>query len=147
MRLRPAPCEKVMFSRASVNNRLTGTDSSMKLRRRSVSEPFWVAGGGAGGASGDGRDLDRPSTRWRKSPTGLRGRVTAKEDVNLPFIVSPIPPGRNDFRARLGLDTTSGKLYRRLRKSAGDFSSPRAFPSCVRQRDAQVDCVRCRRPA
>src|ERR1700674_5984506 len=94
-----------MLSRASVDQRLTGTDSSMKQSRRPVSEPFWDAGGGAAGTSGAGRGLDPRSTRCRKSPTGLRGRVAAKERVNLPFIVSPIPALRNDFRARFGLDS------------------------------------------
>src|ERR1700738_5215738 len=105
-----------MLSRASVDQRLTGTDSSMKLSRRSVSAPFWAvvdrAGGGggewAGGTAADGRGFDPRSTRCRKSPTGLSGRVTAKEDINLPFIVSPIAAPRNDFCARSALDSPVG---------------------------------------
>src|ERR1700674_4608252 len=93
-----------MLSRASVDHRLTGTDSSMKLSRRSVSEPFCRFGRGAAVTSTDGVGFDRLSTRCRKSPTGLRGRETANEEVNLPFILSPNPTPRNDFRSRLGLD-------------------------------------------
>src|SRR5450759_3315451 len=99
MRWRPAPCENVTLSCASVDQRLTGTDSNMKLRRRSVSSPLWRTGG----VFSAGRDLNLPSRRLRKVPNGFSGWVTMEGEVNLPLILSPIPRGRNDFRAGQGL--------------------------------------------
>src|SRR4051812_47740997 len=97
MRWRPAPCEKVMLRRASVDQRFTGTDSSMKLSRRSDSEPFCRAV--AGGVGPGGRGLSLLNARLRRLPSGLSGRVTSKEGVNLHFSFSPIGPTRNDFPA------------------------------------------------
>src|SRR6266566_8172551 len=82
-----------MLSCASVDQRLTGTDSSMKLSRRSESMPV---GRVCGGASA-GRDLNPPSRRVRRLPSGLKGRSTTEGDVNLPLILSPFHRARNDF--------------------------------------------------
>src|SRR5258705_8935545 len=99
IRCRPAPCEKVMLSLASVDHRFTGTDSSMKLRRLSVSEPFCRWGGGFGG-----RDRAPPSMRFRKSPSGFSGRVNTEGEIKLPLILSPIDFGRNDCPAHAVLE-------------------------------------------
>ena len=96
IRCSPAPCEKVMLSCASVDHRLTGTDSSMKLSRWSESVAVGRVRGGALG----GRRLTPLSSREKKSPRGFKGRNTAEGDVNLALIVSPFAPGRNDFHAR-----------------------------------------------
>src|SRR5688572_14795356 len=85
-----------MLSRASVDQRFTGTDSSMKLSRFSVSDPLCRWSGGLPGAL----DLDPPSRRLRSLPSRLRGRVTAEGEIKLPPIFSPNPFGRNDFRVR-----------------------------------------------
>ncbi len=99
IRCRPAPCEKVMLSLASVDHRFTGTDSSMKLRRLSVSEPFCRWGGCFGG-----RDRAPPSMRFRKSPSGFSGRVNTEGEIKLPLILSPIDFGRNDCPAHAVLE-------------------------------------------
>src|SRR6266550_1812190 len=88
-----------MLSLASVDHRLTGTDSSMKLRRLSVSDPFRRPCGGPVGA----RDRAPPMMRLRRLPRGLKGRVTTEGEIKLPLILSPIAFGRNDFTAHLGL--------------------------------------------
>src|SRR5258706_5658989 len=96
IRCRPAPCENVILRCASVDQRLTGTDSSMKLRRRSVSSPLvltaavFIGGGG----------LNPPSRRLSRLLIGLSGRVTAEREINLPLILSPKPAGRNLFHTR-----------------------------------------------
>src|SRR6186997_2426980 len=93
MRCSPAPCENVMLSCASVDQRLTGTDSSMKLRRRSESVPrWWTSGPGF-----RGRERSPPARRVRSLPTDLRGRNTAEGEVNLAPIFSPLHPRRNDL--------------------------------------------------
>src|SRR3979411_2197746 len=83
-----------MLRCASVDQRLTGTDSSMKRRRRSESSPLWRTAAVCLGAS----DLKPPRRRFRKLPIGLSGRFTRERGVNLPLILSPIAPGRNDLR-------------------------------------------------
>ncbi len=99
MRCRPAPCEKVMLSRASVDHRLTGTDSSMKLRRLSLSDPSCrPSGEGCGG-----RERAPPSRRVRRLPSGFNGRVSTEGEIKLLLILSPIALGRNDFRTHVGL--------------------------------------------
>src|SRR5688572_245576 len=97
-----------MLSRASVDQRLTGTDSSMKLSRFSVSEPLCRWSGGLLGAP----DLDPPSRRLRSLPSGLRGRVTTEGEIKLPPIFSPNPFGRNDFRVRWPQRGRTGRLGR-----------------------------------
>src|ERR1700730_3774212 len=95
IRWRPAPCEKVMLRCASVDQRLTGTDSSMKLRRRSVSSPLWRAAAVFFGGGG----LNPPSRRLSRLLNGLSGRVTTEREINLPLILSPKPARRNHFHA------------------------------------------------
>src|SRR6266849_3624009 len=95
MRCSPAPCENVMLRCASVDQRLTGTDSSMKLRRRSVSSPLVRTAAVFFGGGG----LSPPSRRLSRLLNGLSGRVTTEREINLPLILSPKPAGRNHFRA------------------------------------------------
>jgi hypothetical protein len=66
-----------MFSRASVDQRLTGTDSSMKVSRFSESDPLCRFSG----IGGWGTDPDRLKTRFRRLPNGLKGRTTAEGEI------------------------------------------------------------------
>src|SRR5258705_11232917 len=91
IKCRPAPCEKVMLSLASVDHRFTGTDSSMKLRRLSESDPFCRWGGISAG-----RDRAPPNRRFSMSPSGFSGRVTKEDEIKLPLFLSPKEFVRND---------------------------------------------------